>query len=214
MSYVADALCSSFQHYSAPVWSCSWLTMLIPGDRRSCAWGLRHCGATPESAIERDWDSPSRPMSASTLPWGPPAGAIWGAHGHWHLVLDDLWARLPMSIELGVCSMLLAIAIGIPVGVWGAAGKDSVVDYSARLMDAWRGHAPLLGWLMLVYVFYFKARDRSGPTAGSTCWYRPQGYHRSYLLDSVLAESGGIHVERRPISCFRSSRWRLSRGPQ
>src|SRR5262245_61574752 len=49
-----------------------------------------------------------------------------------NMVLDDLRARLPMSIELGGCSMLLAIAIGIPLGVWGAASKDSVVDYGGK----------------------------------------------------------------------------------
>ena len=64
-----------------------------------------------------------------------------------NLVLDDLRARLPMSLELGVCSMLLAIAH------WhsdrGLGRRQQRLRgrlWREGLWDSRRGHAPLLGW--------------------------------------------------------------------
>src|ERR687887_1766273 len=103
-------------------------------------------------------------------------------------VLDDLQARLPMSIELGVCSMLLAIAIGIPVGVWGAASKDSVVDYGGKAYGILGVAMPLFwGGLVLVYVFYFKFGIAPAPTGRIDMLVSPPTHLTgSYLLDSVL----------------------------
>src|SRR5712692_8391824 len=82
-----------------------------------------------------------------------------------NLVLDDLWARLPVSLELGLCSMLLAIAVGIPVGVWGAASKDSLVDYGGKVYGILGVAMPLFwGGLVLVYMCYFKFGIAPAPT--------------------------------------------------
>src|SRR5262245_22899437 len=82
-----------------------------------------------------------------------------------NLVLEDLRVRLPMSIELGFCSMLLAIAVGIPIGVWGAASQDSVVDYGGKAYGILGVAMPLFwGGLVLVYVFYFKFGIAPAPT--------------------------------------------------
>jgi len=108
------------------------LTMLIPGDPALMRLG-NFATAEQLQSLHEEMGLTKPPYERYVLYLG---GLLRGDMGRsWrtgNLVLDDLWARLPMSIELGVCSMLLAIAIGIPVGVWGAAGKDSVVDYSGK----------------------------------------------------------------------------------
>jgi len=105
-----------------------------------------------------------------------------------NLVLDDLQVRLPMSLELGVCSMLLAIAIGIPAGVSGAASKDSVIDYGGKAYGILGVAMPLFwGGLVLVYVFYFKLGIAPAPTGRIDMLVSPPTHLTgSYLLDSVF----------------------------
>jgi peptide/nickel transport system permease protein len=105
-----------------------------------------------------------------------------------NLVLDDLWARLPMSLELGICSMLLAITIGIPAGVWGAARQNSLIDYGGKAYGILGVAMPLFwGGLVLVYVFYFKLGIAPPPTGRIAMLVAPPRHITgSYLLDSLL----------------------------
>ncbi|MFC2021341.1 ABC transporter permease, partial [Chloroflexota bacterium] len=41
--------------------------------------------------------------------------------------------RLPVSLELGLMSLLIAFLIALPVGVFAATRQDSMTDYSGRL---------------------------------------------------------------------------------
>jgi peptide/nickel transport system permease protein len=84
--------------------------------------------------------------------------------------------------------MLLAIAIGIPVGVWGAASKDSVVDYGGKAYGILGVAMPLFwGGLVLVYIFYFKLGIAPAPTGRIDMLVSPPRHITgSYLLDSML----------------------------
>jgi peptide/nickel transport system permease protein len=85
--------------------------------------------------------------------------------------------------------MLLAIAIGIPIGVWGAASKDSVVDYSGKVYGILGVAMPLFwGGLVLVYLCYFKFGIAPAPTGRIDMLVSPPRHLTgSYLLDSLLA---------------------------
>src|SRR5215468_12519939 len=109
------------------------LTMLIPGDPALMRLG-NFATAEQLQSLRQEMGLDKPPYKRYGLYLG---GLLQGDMGRsWrtgNLVLDDLRVRLPMSLELGVCSMLLAIAMGIPVGVWGAASKDSVIDYGGKI---------------------------------------------------------------------------------
>ncbi|MFC2014467.1 ABC transporter permease [Chloroflexota bacterium] len=48
-------------------------------------------------------------------------------------ISEILRARLPVSIEIGILSLLIAYIIALPIGVFAATHQDSVTDYSGRL---------------------------------------------------------------------------------
>jgi peptide/nickel transport system permease protein len=164
------------------------LTMLIPGDPALMRLG--------NFAIAEQLQSLREEMGIEKPPYERYvlylSGLLRGDMGRsWrtgNLVLDDLRTRLPMSLELGFCCMLLAIAIGIPVGVWGAASKDSVVDYGGKAYGILGVAMPLFwGGLVLVYVFYFKLGIAPAPTGRIDMLVSPpKPITGSYLLDSVL----------------------------
>lgn len=164
------------------------LTTLIPGDPALMRLG-NFATAEQLQSLREEMGLTRPPYERYMLYLG---GLLRGDMGRsWrtgNLVLDDLRTRLPMSIELGLCSMLLAIAIGIPVGVWGAASKDSVVDYGGKAYGILGVALPLFwGGLVLVYVFYFKLGIAPAPTGRIDMLVSPpRAVTGSYLLDSVL----------------------------
>lgn len=72
-------------------------------------------------------------------------------------VLGELMDRLPASLELAVYSVLLAMLIGIPLGVLAAARRGTWIDNLARVF-AVVGSSMALFWLGLMFIFFFAFR--------------------------------------------------------
>jgi len=47
-------------------------------------------------------------------------------------VTEEILERIPVSFELGLMGILIALAISIPIGVYSAVRQDSIGDYIAR----------------------------------------------------------------------------------
>ncbi len=47
-------------------------------------------------------------------------------------VLDEILSRLPVSLELGLLTIVCALLIAIPIGILAAVRQDTVQDYAAR----------------------------------------------------------------------------------
>ncbi|MEX2534507.1 MAG: ABC transporter permease [Trueperaceae bacterium] len=71
-------------------------------------------------------------------------------------VLPVLLGRFPATLELMLASMVLALGLGIPVGVLSAVHRNSVIDTVSRVF-ALAGHATPTFWraLMLILLFAF-----------------------------------------------------------
>lgn len=79
-------------------------------------------------------------------------------------VSQELSQRLPASLELALYSVALASVVGIALGVWAAARRDSWVDRACRVF-AVVGSSMALFWLglLFIYFFYFRFRWFPGP---------------------------------------------------
>ena len=47
-------------------------------------------------------------------------------------VVESIVRRLPVSIELGILALIIAVAIALPVGIWSAVRQDTATDYIGR----------------------------------------------------------------------------------
>lgn len=72
-------------------------------------------------------------------------------------VLGELIDRLPASMELATYSIVLAMLIGIPLGVLAAAKRGSWVDNLARVF-AVVGSSMALFWLGLMFIYFLAFR--------------------------------------------------------
>jgi peptide/nickel transport system permease protein len=71
-------------------------------------------------------------------------------------VLTDFIQRLPATLELTMASFLLALLLGVPMGVLCAIRRDTIIDHFGRVFSV-SGVAMPSFWsgLILIYVFFY-----------------------------------------------------------
>lgn len=130
---------------------------IIPGDPAVAYAGPRAtkvelARVTKEFGLDKPWPVQLRDY-------------IWGVlHGDWGTslytrrpVLSDLGVALPASLELVISALLLAAAVGIPVGIAAARWRGRISDVVARLVAVVSVSMPVF-WLALIlqHVFFQK----------------------------------------------------------
>jgi peptide/nickel transport system permease protein len=78
-------------------------------------------------------------------------------------VASDLLRRFPATVELAIAAIVVAVAVGIPVGVASAVRRNSLLDSLARL-GALTGVSMPIFWLGLVLAWFFGVQLRVLPT--------------------------------------------------
>lgn len=78
-------------------------------------------------------------------------------------VLTDLRRRFPATVELTTAAIILAVTLGIPVGVASAVWRNSLVDSLARLWALVGVSMPIF-WLGLMLAWFFGVQLRLLPT--------------------------------------------------
>ena len=71
-------------------------------------------------------------------------------------VLEDFKQRLPATLELTLASLLIALVLGIPLGVQSAVHRDTAIDHLGRIVGV-AGVAMPTFWtgLLSLYVFFY-----------------------------------------------------------
>ena len=78
-------------------------------------------------------------------------------------VLTDLLRRFPATVELAAAAIVVAVGLGIPIGVASAVWRNSVVDSLARL-GALIGVSMPIFWLGVMLAWFFGVTLRVLPT--------------------------------------------------
>ncbi len=109
-------------------------------------------------------------------------------------VRADLLARLPASLELTACGLLLAVAIALPLGVLAATRPGSWIDHLSRLLTTAGVSLPIFfTGLLLVYVFYYLLGWAPPPLGRLDAFSSPPPtVTGSFLVDSAIAGDGTL----------------------
>lgn len=100
-------------------------------------------------------------------------------------ISDDLMRRLPATLELTVVSVLLAILVGVPLGVVSAIRRNSWIDQGVRVLSV-SGLAVASFWLALELQMLFSTRLGWTPLNGRISGFGPPGITGAFLIDSLL----------------------------
>jgi len=68
-------------------------------------------------------------------------------------VLDELKSRLPVSFELGAMSLVIALLIALPIGIYSAIRQDTIGDYVGRTLAILAISVPGFWLATLLFVY-------------------------------------------------------------
>ncbi|MGH2534427.1 MAG: ABC transporter permease [Thermomicrobiales bacterium] len=132
------------------------VTMLLPGDPALAILGVERArDAEAYQSLRRELGL-DQPLPLQYVSW---LGRL--AHGDFgesvinnQPVIDGLRQRLPITIELGVLSMLFSVVVAVPFGIYAALRRDTIADLIASIV-ALAGVAMPSFWLGILLIYLF-----------------------------------------------------------
>jgi peptide/nickel transport system permease protein len=112
-------------------------------------------------------------------------------------VTELLASKLPVTIELALCSMLIALVLGIPTGVLSAVRKGTAVDVAANAL-ALSGLSVPHFWLGIMLILLFAVRLGWLPASGYVPpWEDLRRNLTTIVLPSIVLGTGVAGVMMR-----------------
>lgn len=104
-------------------------------------------------------------------------------------VMEGLMTRLPVTVIIGVGSMILTVLIGIPMGIFAATHQGKIGDYGVIGISMIFVSLPGV-WIALMLVIVFSLQLGWLPSRGVDDW-------RGYILPIIAGTIGGIATNAR-----------------
>jgi peptide/nickel transport system permease protein len=102
-------------------------------------------------------------------------------------VAETLALRFPATVELALLSMLVAVTIGIPVGIASAARRNSILD-SVTMVGSLVGVSMPIFWLGIMEIMLFAVFLQWLPSGGRVSpAIELEAVTNFYIIDSLLA---------------------------
>ena len=99
-------------------------------------------------------------------------------------ILDEIKIRFPNTVNLTIGSMIVAVLIGVPLGIVSAIKRNSILDYMATTTALFGVSIPNF-WLGIMLILIFSVKLGWFPTGGMTHWfYTPVGI-KQIILPSI-----------------------------
>ncbi|MGE0237407.1 MAG: ABC transporter permease subunit [Parvibaculaceae bacterium] len=170
---------------------------LVPGDPIEVRRGER--GISPERLAELRHE-----MGLDQPIWKQFLDYVWGlAHGDFGIsiitkkpVFQEFLNLFPATVELSLCALLFAVAIGIPAGVIAASRRGGVYDQTLMGL-ALTGYSMPIFWWGLILILIMSNTLGLTPVSGRVDlikFYYPQvtGF---MLIDSLLSGKSGAFMD-------------------
>ncbi|NBJ10070.1 ABC transporter permease [Microvirga arsenatis] len=132
-------------------------------------------------------------------------------------VLELILSKLPVTIELAIMAMIVALAIGIPAGIISAVRKGTAVDYTANVI-ALSGLSIPNFWLGIMLIMLISVRWKLLPASGyvpptEDLWLNIKTMLMpAFVLGTGLAASLMRHTRSAMLGVMRSDYIRTARA--
>jgi peptide/nickel transport system permease protein len=132
-------------------------------------------------------------------------------------VLDLIMSKLPVTLELAILAMIVALAIGIPTGIVSAVKKGTAVDYTANVI-ALSGLSIPNFWLGIMLIMLISVRWQLLPASGyvppsEDLWLNIKTMIMpAFVLGTGLAASLMRHTRSAMLGVMRSDYIRTARA--
>jgi peptide/nickel transport system permease protein len=132
-------------------------------------------------------------------------------------VLDLILSKLPVTLELAIMAMIVALAIGIPTGIISAVKKGTTIDYTANVI-ALSGLSIPNFWLGIMLIMLISVRWQLLPASGyvpptEDLWLNIKTMLMpAFVLGTGLAASLMRHTRSAMLGVLRSDYIRTARA--
>lgn len=114
-------------------------------------------------------------------------------------VLQAIVQRLPVTIELGICALIYSLVLAIPLGIYSAMHRNSLLDWLVNITSLLGTAIPIFV-LGLVLILFFAVFIRIFPPGGFVpLTDDPLANLRDLILPMVTLGSGAVAVNMRQI---------------
>ncbi|HEX3489477.1 MAG TPA: ABC transporter permease [Streptosporangiaceae bacterium] len=158
---------------------------LVPGDPAS-VWAGPHASAA-QVAAARKFLGLDRPVAAQLLSYlGGILRGSWGTSIHTHRpVLSDIMTAAPATLELVITALLIAVVLGVPLGLVSARRPGRPADQLIRAGSILGVSMPVF-WMALILQLIFSQKLHLLPAAGE--------YSPGLLFSHPLVKRTGFPV--------------------
>ena len=143
------------------------LQQLLPGDAAVALAGEERDPAV--IAFLRQKYHLDEPLPARYLLWA--RGVLSGDLGESirikRPVRDLVLEKLPVTAELAALAIVIALSIGLPMGILAAVKNDTTIDYAATMSALWGRSIPNF-WLGIMLILLFSVQWGLLPASGSS----------------------------------------------
>ena len=101
-------------------------------------------------------------------------------------VMEELGERIPVTFELTIVAMLIAIVFAVPLGIVSALKPESWIDYAARIFTLAGISMPVFLVAILIILFLVHTFDWLPPLGYKTLWEDP-GANLQQMIFPALA---------------------------
>jgi peptide/nickel transport system permease protein len=114
-------------------------------------------------------------------------------------VFQAILQRLPVTAELGVCSLLLSLALALPLGIYSATHRNSWIDWLVNLTSLLGTAIP--GFVLgLLLILFFAVSIRLFPPGGYVPFNEDAlGNIRDLILPMITLAAGSVAVNMRQV---------------
>jgi peptide/nickel transport system permease protein len=158
---------------------------VVPGDP-AATWAGPHASPA-QLAAARKFLGLNRPLIVQLLSYlGGIAKGNWGISIHTHRpVLSDIMTAAPATLELVITALLIAVAVGIPLGLLSARKPGKPADQFIRAGSILGVSMPIF-WMALILQLIFAQKLKWLPAAGE--------YSPGLLFSHPLVKRTGFPV--------------------
>lgn len=103
-------------------------------------------------------------------------------------VADELWRRLPASLELTFLALIFSISVALPLGIAAATRPNSWIDHLCRIIVTAGVSLPVFfTGLFMIYIFYYLLGIAPSPLGRLDIVYlSPPAVTNFYTIDALL----------------------------
>jgi peptide/nickel transport system permease protein len=109
-------------------------------------------------------------------------------------VAEDLMSRLPATMELAIAAVIVAGAIGVPLGVVSALYRNTWLDHALRLVTI-AGLAMASFWFAIILQLTFSMRLGITPLHGRVDGWGPEQITGFYVIDALIMQDPEILLD-------------------